>query len=88
MDTVSREQALDVLRQFGVNVTQLDAEKYMLGMDGQVPQTHRLPEALGRKMVGYLADQYDIPVHLFWHPDQVTTWRAAKAAGSKQAEPN
>lgn len=86
--TVHRDVVLDVLKQLGAFVAVLPGERYSLGRAGAVPEIHRLPENVRRNMVCYLAYKFDVPIHLFWHPDQIHEWRVARAASSTRADPN
>ena len=83
-----REVALDVLKQFGVFVVHLDGGKYALRVDNGVPEIKRFPAELGRKIIGYMSQKYNVPVHLFWRPEQIPEWKAAQAVSSKRADPN
>lgn len=85
---MARETVLDVLRQFSVFVVDLGGEKFSLARESAEPEIHRLPDMLGRKMVGYLARKFEVPIQLFWHPEQVAGWKAAQAESSKRADPN
>jgi hypothetical protein len=85
---VTREIVLDVLRQFGAFIVHLGQERYSLAKDGGEPEIHRLPDTLGRKLIGYLSRKFEVPVQLFWHPEQVADWKAAQKDSSKRADPN
>jgi hypothetical protein len=85
---VGLSTALDVLQRFGVTVVVHPGGRYTLSRDNLVPETKRFPALLGRKMIGYLSEKYGVPVHLFWHPEQVDEYKAAQATGSKRADPN
>jgi hypothetical protein len=86
--TLSREAVLDVLKQFGISVIALEEGRFSIGRDGDVPEIHRLPPTVGRRMIGYLAHTFGIATHLFWHPEQIAEWKAARAASSHRADPN
>jgi hypothetical protein len=86
---VEQGRVIEVLEAFGVFVTQRDEGVFALSVAGSVPEIKRFPPILDRKMLGYLAQKFDIPVHLFWQPPiQAKEWVAAKAERSKRADAN
>ena len=87
-DGVAREIALSVLREFGVFVATVEDGKYSLSKGNGEPEIHRLPAVLGRKAVGYIARKFAVPVHMFWHPEQVPGWKAARGQGDGSGDPN
>ena len=86
---VPRDRVIEILGACGVLVAQRDDGAFALSVDGKVPEIKRFPDVLQRKLLGYLAQKFDIPVHLFWQPPvQAHEWMAAKATSSKRADPN
>lgn len=86
---VDRDRVIEILGACGVFVAQRGEGVYALSIDGRVPEIKRFPPVLERKILGYLAQKFGIPVHLFWQPAaQAREWVAAQADRSSRADPN
>ena len=86
---VDRDRVIEILGACGVFVAQRSEGVYALSVDGKVPEIKRFPPVLERKILGYLAQKFDIPVHLFWQPTaQAREWVAAQTDRSKRADAN
>jgi hypothetical protein len=86
---VDRDRVIEILGVCRVFVAQRGDGEYALAADGKVPEIKRFPPIIQRKLLGYLAQKFGIPVHLFWQPPaQAREWVAAQADHSKRADPN
>jgi len=67
---VARSVVIKVLRAFAVSVVE-SGDQITISRGNQTPIVLSLPEVAHRRMLGRLSSKYDIPIHFFWHPEQI-----------------
>lgn len=68
---VDRATVIKVLRAHGVEASLMplkDQPDMMLLVKGDIIISQKMPPALARKMIQYLARKFNVPVHHFYNP--------------------
>lgn len=68
--TVSLDGVVAVLRAYAVSVI-VEGDEITVGRGEVPPLVIPLPKIVHRKTLHRLASKFDIPVHLFWNPEQI-----------------
>jgi len=68
--SVSLADVIKVLRAYAVAVT-LEGDEVTVSRGKVPPLVIPLPKIVHRKTLHRLASKFDIPIHLFWNPEQI-----------------
>jgi len=74
--SVRRDVVVKVLKASGVDVS-IDGDKYTLAKEGVAIQTIVLPPHVGRRMLFRFQYKYQIPIHLFFNPEMMSSGKDA-----------
>lgn len=73
-DCVSRDTVITVLKMMcdGLGMALYVINGHVIIVKNGIPEVQPLSDPVGRKVLGRLAGKFGIPIHYFFHPEQVT----------------